>query len=578
MARTFDSRYRIPAALILAALTLPALVLSAPGPAAAQEEAYTRADTLRGSIGPGRDWWDVTFYDLRVQVEPADSTIAGTVGIVYRITGPGDTLQIDLQQPLEVEKVTWRGRRLAHRREGDVVWVEAPQERPEGAVDTVVVRYGGKPRAAANPPWDGGVTWERDERGRPYVATAVQGLGASAWWPNKDTQAEEPDSQRIAVTVPDSLVNVSNGRLRAVRNHDDGTTTFEWFVTAPINNYGVAVNAAHYAHFGDVFHGEGGELTLDYWPLEAHLERARGQFAQTPSVLRCFEGWFGPYPWYVDGFKMVETPFLGMEHQSAVAYGNEYQNGYLGRDLSGTGLGLEWDYIIVHEIAHEWWGNSVTTADIADLWVHEGFASYAEGLYVECLQGADAGARYIRGTRGQVAHEGSIIGPYGVNAEGSGDMYFKGANMLHTIRRVVGDDERWRETLRGLQAEFRHEVVTGDRVRRYLDQALEPELEPVFRQYLTTPDLPVLEVREAEGRDGGSGGAVEYRWAEVVDGFRMPVDVRLEEGAACRRLRPTEEWQAVEADAAAVEVDRDFYVRVRRMGEEEGSMAAGVCG
>lgn len=539
-----------------------------PGPTAAtaQEQGratFTRADTLRGSLGPERAWWDVTFYDLHVTVQPADSTIRGRVGIVFRVLEPRQTMQIDLQQPLVVDSVTRRGTHLEHNREGNVVWVTLADPPARGAVDTVVVYYGGRPRVAVRPPWDGGFAWMTDDQGRPFIATANQGLGASVWWATKDHQTEEPDSQRIAITVPDPLVNVSNGRLRRVVNHDDGTTTFEWFVTNPINNYDVAVNAAHYAHFGEILHGESGVLTVDYWPLEQHLEAARKQFAQTPSVLACFEHWFGPYPFYEDGVKLVETPHLGMEHQSGTAYGNGYQNGYRGRDLSGTGLGLEWDFIIVHELSHEWWGNSITSADLADMWVHESFGNYAESLYTECLLGKEAGARYARGTRIGINNDRPIIPTFGVNAQGSGDMYPKGGNMLHTIRQIVNDDDRWRSILRGLQSEYRHRVVSGNEVRSYISEHAGIDLDPVFRQYLTTTDIPILEVRPA-------GDDLAYRWTGVVDGFDMPVDARLGP-ERCTRLHPTTSWQTIAYGLEGLDgfgVDQDSYVQVRRPGAE----------
>lgn len=552
-------------------LVLTALTAALAAPATAQQ--YTRADTLRGSVGPERAWWDVTFYDLAVDVMPTDSAIAGRVGIVFQVTEPGAadrTMQIDLQQPMVVDSVVrggagaGAGERLGHRRDGNVVWVDVPEVGTVGRIDTIVVYYHGRPRSAVNPPWDGGFAWKTDSEGRPFIATANQGLGASVWWPNKDTQADEPDSQRIAITVPDPLVNVSNGRLRTVRYHEDGTTTWEWFVTNPINNYDVAVNAGHYAHFGDVVAGEGGMLTLDYWPLEQNLERAREQFAQTPSVVACFEHWFGPYPFYEDGLKLVEAPHLGMEHQSATAYGNQYRNGYLGRDLSGTGLGLEWDFIIVHELAHEWWGNSLTSADLADMWVHESFGNYAESLYTECLHDQAAGARYVRGTRRAIRNDRPIIAAFGVNAEGSGDMYYKGGNMLHTIRQILDDDDAWRGILRGLQSTFRHSIVTGAEVRDYIDERVPADLDPVFRQYLETTDIPVLEARAVDGPDSGR---IAVRWTDAVDGFAMPVDVRLVDGT-CTRITPTHAWQTVDGDMTAFGVDRDYYVRIRVPGEE----------
>ena len=536
-------------------------LLPAGGTAAAQDTArFTRADTLRGSIGPERAWWDVTYYDLQVAVSPADSSVRGRTAITYRVTGPARDLQVDLQAPLEVDSAVQDGRRLAVRQDGNAWFVTPGAPQPVGAPRTLVVHYHGRPKAAKRAPWDGGVVWGRDSLGRPWIATANQGLGASVWWPTKDTQADEPDSQRVAITVPDPLVNVSNGRLRRRTPNGDGTTTYEWFVASPINNYNVAINAAHYAHFSDTFEGEGGRLTLDYHALDYQLANARRQFAQTKDMLRCFEGWFGPYPWYADGFKLVETPHLGMEHQSAVAYGNGYRNGYRGTDLSSTGWGLRWDFILVHEAAHEWWGNNVTTADIADMWVHEGFANYAEGLHTECLFGPAAGAQYVRGTRALIANDKPIVGPYGVNRRGSGDMYYKGGNMLHTIRQVVNDDAKWREVLRGLGRTFRHRVTTGAEVQAYVSRETGMDLAPVFAQYLTTTDLPVLEYAI-------TGTTLAYRWADVVPGFAMPVAVTLADSGFAR-ITPTTRWQTARLalrDARHFTVDPDFYVLLREV-------------
>jgi aminopeptidase N len=538
---------RTAAALLACLLALPLAAQESAGPP-------TRADTLRGSITPQRAWWDVTFYDLRVRVDPAARAVRGSTGITYRVLQPAQEMQIDLQEPLEVDSVVQDGRRLTFRRDGNAFFVALQSPQRAGESRTVTVHYHGAPRVAANAPWDGGFVWSRDEAGAPWVATAVQGLGASAWWPNKDTQTEEPDSQRIAITVPDPMVNVSNGRLRGTTKNGDGTTTYEWFVTSPINNYNVTVNAGSYAHFSDTYPGERGTLTLDYYPLAANLEKARRQFQQVRPVLACFEGWFGPFPWYEDGFKLVETPHLGMEHQSAVAYGNHYQNGYRGRDLSGTGEGNDWDFIIVHEVGHEWFGNNITTRDIADMWVHEGFTNYSEGLYVECLRGKEAGARYLRGLRRNIQNAAPVQGPFGVNREGSSDMYYKGSNMIHTIRQIVNDDAKWRGILRGLNSTFRHQIVTGEQVQRYISQQAGVDLSRVFEQYLTTTRIPVLEHR-------ARGGRLQYRWADVVPGFDMPVRVTVG-GGAPRVLRPTLQWQTLDA-RGELRVDPDFYVLSR---------------
>jgi aminopeptidase N len=524
----------------------------------AQAPAFTRADTLRGTVTPERAWWDVTFYDLHVRISPRDSSIQGHTGITYRVLNPAREMQLDLQEPMQVDSVVQEGRRLTHRRDGNAFFVTLQAPQPVGGSKSLTVYYHGRPRVAQRAPWDGGFVWGKDGAGRPWIATAVQGLGASAWWPNKDTQVEEPDSQRVAITVPDPMVDVSNGRLRSTTHNRDGTTTFEWFVANPINNYDIAVNAGSYAHFSDTFQGESGNLTLDFWPLTDNLERARRQFEQVKPMLTCFEHWFGPFPWYEDGYKLVETPHLGMEHQSAVAYGNHYQNGYLGRDLSQTGIGLGWDFIIVHESGHEWFGNNITSRDIADMWVHEGFTAYSENLYTQCQQGKEAGARYVIGTRRNIQNDRPIVGPFGVNTEGSGDMYYKGANMLHTIRQVIGDDERWRGVLRGLNQTFRHRTVTGQDVQRYVSEHGGVDLSKVFEQYLTTTKIPALEYRI-------EGSTLWYRWADVIPGFDMPVRVQLS-AAGMTLLHPTEEWQTTAIqEPAGFKVDENFYVVSRNV-------------
>src|SRR5438105_8886333 len=388
----------------------------------------------------------------------------------------------------------------------------APQR--TGARKTISVYYHGKPTVAVRPPWDGGFVWARDSLARRWIVTADEGLGASVWWPNKDLLSDEPDSQRVAITVPDSLYDASNGRLRSTTTNSDSSVTYEWFVSNPINNYDVAVNAGRYAHFSDVYEGEKGKLTLDFYPLDYHADTARRQFQQVVPLMRCFEHWFGPYPWYADGYKLVETPHLGMEHQSAVAYGNHYLNGYLGRDLSGTGLGLQWDFIIVHESDHEWWGNNISAQDHADMWLHESFANYAEGIYTECRLGKSAGAAYMIGARRGVRNDKPIVPAFGVNAQGSGDMYPKGGNMLHTIRTIIDDDAKWRDILRGLNKTFYHQTVTGKQVEDYISREAGIGLSKVFAQYLSTTKIPVFEHRVQVAERGG--GMLSYHWANVV--------------------------------------------------------------
>jgi aminopeptidase N len=527
---------------------------------------YTHADTMRGSNGPARAWWDVQFYDLHTRVNLRDSTISGWNGITYRVLQPAREMQIDLQQPLVVDSIVQDRRKVTYRRDGNAFFVAVASQRA-GTTRTITVWYHGRPRVGRRLPWDGGFTFPQDSLGRPWTATANEGLGASVWWPVKDYLADEPDSQRVAITMPDPLVDVSNGRLRNTTKNRDGTTTYEWFVTSPINTYNVTINAGSYTHFSDTLTGEAGRLTLDFWPLDYHADTARRQFQQVIPMMRCFEHWFGPYPWYADGYKLIETPHLGMEHQSAVAYGNHFLNGYLGRDLSGTGLGLQWDFIIVHESAHEWWGNNISAQDHADMWLHESFANYAEGIYTECRLGKSAGAAYMIGARRGIRNDRPIVPVFGVNAQGSGDMYPKGGNMLHTIRAIIDDDARWRDILRGLNHRFRHQTVAGQEVENFISTQAGIDLSKVFAQYLTTTKIPVFEYRVGGGLEAGRAAPLSYRWANVVSGFDMPVRVQLP-GLGTRLLHPTESWQSLDVtspQAADLSVDENFYVTVSRV-------------
>ena len=550
----------------------PAILPSQAAPV--QPPVFTHADTLRGSNTPERAWWDATFYDLHVKVNPADSSISGYNAITYRVTKKAREMQIDLQLPLVVDSIVQDGTELSSRRDGNAFFVRLLAPQTIGAQKEISVYYHGRPVVAVRPPWDGGFVWALDSLARPWIVTANEGTGASIWWPNKDIYSDEPDSQRIAITIPSSLIEVSNGRLRGTGlesrivdvTHPDGSpfppsaawATYEWFVVNPINNYDVAVNAGHYAHYSDTYDGEKGKLTLDFWPLDYHVDTARKQFAQVKPMLQCFESWFGPFPWYEDGYKLVETPHLGMEHQSAVAYGNHYKNGYLGRDRSATGHGLLWDFIIVHESAHEWFGNSITMKDAADMWIHESFATYAEGLFTECTQGKKAGAEYTIGQRKLVRNDEPIIGAYGVNHEGSGDMYDKGANMLLTIRQLVDDDARWRGILRGLGKTFWHQTVTTKQIENYMSTQSGLDLSKIFDEYLRTTKIPTLEYKL-------QGSQLTYRWTNVVPAFAMPVKVTTSPGRL-GWIKPTESWKTTTVKLDRPEdfhVDENFYVDVK---------------
>ncbi|MGZ5189709.1 MAG: M1 family metallopeptidase, partial [Flavisolibacter sp.] len=413
----------------------------------------------------------------------------------------------------------------------------------------------GKPREAVMPPWDGGWIWKKDKQGNQWMSVACQGLGASVWYPCKDHQSDEPDrGARLTINTTSDLVAVGNGRLKNKLQNGE-VTAWTWEVTSPINSYNIIPYIGKYENWSDTLQGEKGKLDLNYWVLEADLDKAKKQFEQVKPTLRAFEYWFGPYPFYEDGYQLIQSPHLGMEHQSAVAYGNEFMNGYLGKDLSGTGWGLKWDYIIVHETGHEWFANNITTMDIADMWVHEGFTDYSETLFVEYYYGKEAGNEYVQGLREQIANDQPIIGPYGVNQEGSGDMYYKGANLIHTVRQVINDDSKFRQILRDMNKEFYHQAVTTKQVENFISQKSGKDLSKVFDQYLRSIKIPVLELKAEEDK-------LKYKWTNVVKGFNMPV--RLTNG---QWINPTTEEQKIKIENAKfdkVEADPNFYIKVKK--------------
>ncbi|MBO6523682.1 MAG: M1 family metallopeptidase [Balneolaceae bacterium] len=516
------------------------------------QKEFTRQDTLRGSITQERAWWDVTYYHLDVTVNLKDSTIFGSNLVQYRVdSSTTNRMQIDLQPPMEVLEVTQSGQVLEVEKEGNAWFITLIDDQEVGEIKELEVEFGGKPLVAARPPWDGGITWARDQNGKPFIANANQKIGASIWWPNKDHPYDEVDSMLISVTIPEDLVDVSNGRLRSVNENSDGTKTWNWFVSNPINSYGVNINIGDYENFKEMYEGEAGELDMDYWVLSYNKEKAIAQFAEAPRTMEALEYWFGPYPFYEDSYKLVEAPYLGMEHQSSVTYGNRYENGYLGTDLSASGWGLKFDFIIVHETGHEWFANSITYADIADMWIHESFTHYSEYLFLEYHFGKKAASEYQKGVRLRISNDIPIIGNYGVHSEGSGDMYYKGGNMLHLIRQIFNNDALWRETLRGLNEEFYHQTVSTQQIEDYISDKLGRDLTPVFDQYLRDARIPILEYSFKEGN-------LLYRWGNAVPGFNAPVDVVLDGKEI--RLTPTTGWQGMESFGKELTVDPDFYI------------------
>ncbi|HLN95043.1 MAG TPA: M1 family metallopeptidase [Flavobacterium sp.] len=524
---------------------------------AAGAQKTTRKDSLQGGLRPERTAFDVRHYNLDLRLDIDKKTLRGYNDVAFVMNETASRIQLDLFENMKVDSIVMDGRKLKYKREYHAVFINFPTPLEKDSKHTLRFHYHGAPQIAKNAPWDGGFVFSQDGNGKPWIGVAVQGTGASLWYPVKDSQSDEPeDGATIAISVPDGLMGVSNGRFVKSEPSGDGYTKWSWRVVNPINNYDITLNVGDYVHFGETY----GTLDLDYYVLRENEEKARRHFEIVKPMLDCFQSKFGPYPFPEDGYKLVETPYLGMEHQSAVAYGNQYRNGYLGMDISGTGYGSSWDYIIVHESGHEWFGNSITSEDIADMWIHEGFTCYTETVFVECTQGKAAADAYNFGQRGNIENDKPVIGPFGVNREGSGDMYPKGANMLNTIRNIINDDGKWWSLLYDFSTTFRHKIINTETVVRFFNEKTGMDLTRVFNQYLRHKEIPVLELRR-------SGEFVEYRWDATEPGFDMPVDISW--NGKTVRLTPTSEWKLVKLkisgiNAIDVQVQR-FLVNVRKL-------------
>lgn len=519
------------------------------------KQEFTRQDSLRGTNNEFRNWWDVKKYKVSVEPDYQSKSIKGKTTITFDKIAPqqSDLLQIDLQDPMMVSAVKLNGKKISDfKRDGNVYFINVGKN-IKNTSNQLELEYNGNPRVAVRAPWDGGWIFAKDEKGRDWMSVAVQGLGASAWFPNKDYLGDEPDNgMELEIITPKDLVGVGNGRLVS-KKEKNGKTTSTWKVVNPINNYNIIPYIGHYVNFKDTFEGEKGKLDLDYYVLDYNIDKAKLQFEQAKLMLKSFEYWFGPYAFYEDSFKIVEAPHLGMEHQSGIAYGNKFENGYLGRDLSGSGWGLKWDFIIVHEAGHEWFGNNITEKDVADMWIHEAFTAYSETLFTETYYGKDAASEYVRGTRKAIQNDIPIIGVYGVNQEGSGDMYYKGANMIHTLRTWMNNDEKFRQMLRGLNKEFYHQTVTTEQIENYIAKFSGLNLNAFFNQYLRTVKIPTLELKQ-------NGNKVEYRYTNVVDGFAMPL--RLKDSDVI--INPTTNWQTINnstiTKAIDVTINPNYYI------------------
>lgn len=512
-------------------------------------------NVFRGTITPQRAWWNLTHYHLDIAVDPKTKSIAGINTMKYEVLSEKKRLQIELQAPMQLTKVEQNGKTLAVEQLGYSYFISIEAEQKIGEEYQLEMHFSGIPHEAIRAPWDGGITWSKDDKGNDFIASSCQGLGASIWWPNKDHAYDEPDNgAMVSVEVPEHLMDVSNGRLIKVdHNKAKKTKTFHWQVVNPINNYGININIGDYVHFGEKYQGESGELDMDYYVLRQNLEKAKVQFKDAKRTIEAFEYWFGPYPFYQDSFKLVEAPYLGMEHQSSVTYGNGYQNGYLGRDRSQTGPGMLFDFIIVHETGHEWFANNITHNDIADMWIHESFTNYSESLFLEYHYDQEKAYQYVRGTRLNIQNKSPIIGQYGLHQEGSSDMYDKGGNMLHTIRQIIDNDKTWREILRGLNKQFYHGIAETAQVENYISEKSGKNLTKVFDQYLRDIRIPTLEYFVKNNQ-------MQYRWSNTIDGFDMPIKVTINKKV--RWLSPSNSWQKLTLDDknSNIDVDANFYV------------------
>ena len=518
------------------------------------QEIATRKDSLQGGLRPERTCFDVQHYDLNIKINIDEKSIVGYNDISFKVVEYTKKIQIDLFQNMHIDSIVYNKKKLDYKREFNAVFIDFPTDLKRDSEAKIRFYYSGKPIIAKNAPWDGGFVFTKDKQGKPWIAVACQGTGASLWYPVKDSQSDEPDNgATIKVAVPNGLMNVSNGRFKGSQDLKNGYTRWDWEVKNPINTYDITINIADYAHLHDKL----ADLDLDYYVLKENEEKAKNHFEEAKLMLNCFQSKFGTYPFNEDGYKLVETPYLGMEHQSAVAYGNKYRKGYLGSDLSGTGIGLLFDYITIHESGHEWFGNSITSRDIADMWIHEGFTMYSEVVYVECQYGAEKAQKYMNGMKRNVSNDEPIIGPFGVNKEGSGDMYYKGALMLNTLRHIIHNEELWWKLILDYSTTYKHKIIDTETVVAFFNKESNMNLTPVFNQYLRYSNIPELLIRK-------NNSNLEFKWNANEPNFNMPID--LDVNGKEIRMYPTLDWQVMgdlKPNDEVKVLTNNFYIDVR---------------
>ena len=521
---------------------------------------YTLADTLRGTLSSIRSCFDVTYYDLQIDLDIESKTLTGVNHIHFTNTADYDLFQIDLFKNMRLDNVLYNGQTLKFERKHDAVFVSFPSTMKKGESGMISVHYAGTPIAAKNAPWDGGFVWKQDANGKPWIGVACEGTGASLWWPNKDHLSDEPDSMRISCITPADLMCVSNGELESKASLGN-RTVWNWKVSYPINNYNVTLNVADYGHFANTYtNSSGEELKCDYYVLKDNLEKAKEQFKQVTEMMDCFEEAFGPYPFYKDGYALVETPYLGMEHQGAIAYGNKYMPGYLGRFPNE----MDFDYIIIHETGHEWWGNSVSMKDAADMWIHESFCTYSESVFVECKYGYDKMLEYLAYQRNFINNKSPIYGEYGLNQEGNGgDMYYKGAWMIHTFRNVLNNDSLFKSILKGIAQDFAYQTVDGEDIINYISTKTSHDYSSFFNQYLKFSNVPVLEYRWVKKN-------LELRWKTDVPRFSMPMVISAPKLGEKRVLVSNQDWNTIQVskkDMKSLKFRDDLFLMMTERAE-----------
>jgi len=528
---------------------------------------FTYSDSLRGNLSEFRSCYDVFYYDLNVIVDDHQKKLVNSSNTIHATAiSSFQKIQIDLFENLKIHSIQFEEKILEFQRVHNAVFINFPRVINVNEKISFKVMYSGKPRVAVNPPWDGGFSWEKDNNGNSWIGVSCQGLGASSWWPCKDHQSDEPDSMNITSTVRYPLQVISNGKKKSDKTFfseklQSKANKSSWFVSYPINNYNVTLCIGDYKYFNDIHINNYDTLELDYYVLKYNYNKAKDHFQQVKPMLECFEKYFGPYPFYKDGYTLIETPYLGMEHQSAIAYGNNYLPGYNGNRQFISGL--DFDYIIIHETGHEWWGNSITTNDIADMWIHEGFCTYSEVLYVECIYGHDIMLDYVNNQKRSVRNDKPIIGPYNVNKKGSNDMYQKGSLMLHTLRSLIDNDSLWFSIIKGISEEFKYQIVDGAEIIDYINEKVDLDLYYFFQQYLYKSEIPTFEYKTQKN---GREYTLLYRW-NAIDDFNMNIKVNV--GTKDILLLPESEWKEYSlgnVDIKSFQVRDDlFYVNVKKI-------------